>query len=382
MKKVRKNKINILFVLPNFDTGGSEKLVVDIIERLDRTRFNPVMCVFFTGHYEAKMKDLDVPLYVIHKDDCIRSKWSTARFISQIIRRHHIDVVNTHHSSPLIQGVLPFKIFNKVMWAHTEHTRLDLDPNINPKILAMIKVCLRFVDVCVGISDGVCDYFHNELKVPSGKIKKIYNGVDVKRFCFDAAEARRLRKSYRKQLAIADDDVVIGMFANFRQQKNHQCLIKAVHHLRAHETDGFCVVLAGDGPERKNIESEIERLHVDDRIKLIGMRSDIPELMNMIDIYCLPSHFEGLPFSLIEAAIAGKEVVASEVIGNVDVVKAMGRGQLVEPDDPVGLARVLKSLFKAIRLSSTDDDWQPDERLTVDGMMQRYETLFAEGGMQ
>ena len=105
------NKINILFVLPNFDTGGSEKLVVDIVQKLDRSKFNPVVCVFFSGFYADKMKENDIPFYVIHENET-KGKWGVAKFLSNIVKTHKIDIVNTHHTSPLIQGVLPFKIMS------------------------------------------------------------------------------------------------------------------------------------------------------------------------------------------------------------------------------------------------------------------------------
>src|SRR3989338_4196266 len=211
-------KINILFLLPNFDTGGSEKLVFDMFSSLDKSKFSSVLCVFFTGTYEQDFLKLGVPFYVIHKNG-IQPKWSVVKFLNGIIRRHHIDVVNTHHTSPLIQGVLPFKIFNKVWWAHTEHTRLNLDPNATPKIQFLAKICLKFVDKFIGISQDVCDYFKNEMNLPSRKIVKILNGVDIKRFQFDAGKQKILRNQYRKDLGINEGEFVIGMFCYFRKQK-------------------------------------------------------------------------------------------------------------------------------------------------------------------
>ncbi len=368
-------KTNVLFMLPNFDTGGSEKLVVDIVSRLDRSKFSPVVCVFFSGFYENKIRELNIPFYVIHKDK-IRSKLATALFINDIIKKHKVDVVNTHHASPLIQGIIPFKLLNRVKWIHTEHTRLDLDPNITPWILMIEKICLRFVDICLGISDGVCDYFANELKVNKDKIKKIYNGVDVSRFIWDASESNMLKEKYRKDINIDAQKVVIGTFANFREQKNHKCLIEAIHKITETGCNNFHLVLPGSGPEKEKIEQQVCDLKLASKVSFLGPRSDIPELMNMIDIYCLPSFFEGLPFSLIEAAVAGKQVIATDVIGNRDVVKAMGRGQLVPSDDSKMLADVLVAAIHTHGEEKPNTDWRPDKQYTMDGMMESYAALF------
>jgi len=136
------------------------------------------------------------------------------------------------------------------------------------------------------------------------------------------------------------------MFANFRKQKNHALLLGAVKLLKDRGINNIKVVLAGDGPERENIERMIQDLCLVSCVMCLGMRHDIPNLMNSIDIYCLPSHFEGLPFSLIEAFAAGKQVVATDVPGNRDVIAEMGQGVLVEPDNPGKLAEALVDVLK------------------------------------
>ena len=394
-----RRKINILFVLPNFDTGGSEKLVFDIIRHIDKSRFAPVLCVFFSGKYEQQFLKLNVPFYVIHKDG-IRSKRQTAQFLSDIVRRHKIQIVNTHHNSPLIQGLIPFKILNRVRWFHTEHTRVELDPNINVKVKFLCRIAMMFVDKAVGIAQGVCDDYRESLGVPQRKIVKVLNGVDVERF--QRKEYREERIEKRKTLGIDREDVVIGMFANFRKQKNHANLIRAFALLAKKMEEGVKrierpvrLVLAGDGPEFENSKQlcrELGLFFVDCSsggvntsiisapfsIFFLGPRHDIPELMNMIDIYCLPSHFEGLPFSLIEAFAAGKRVVATDVIGNRDVIQEMGYGTLVEPDNVEKLANALVKSVEQRGWSRDNLSSIVDFPFSFSKMMKKYERLFAE----
>ena len=120
-----KEKINVLFVLPNFDTGGSEKLVVDLAGHLNRKQFAPVVCVFFSGVYGQKMKELGIPFYVVHEGGRIKNKLEIVKFLNAIVRKHKINVVNTDHTSALLQGLLSFKLFNRTKLIHTEHSRLN-----------------------------------------------------------------------------------------------------------------------------------------------------------------------------------------------------------------------------------------------------------------
>lgn len=392
-------KINILFVLPNFDTGGSEKLVVDLVMNLDKTKFCPVVCVFFSGVYEKKMNESGIPFYAVHEGGKIKSKVAIVKFLNRIVRKHSIDVVNTHHSSTLLQGLLSFKLFNRIKLIHTEHTRLDYDPHITPSVLKIQKVFMKFVDVALGISQGVCDYMKEEFCVPERKIVKILNGIDIDKF--KRAENGERRTEKRKELGIGQEDVVIGTFANFRKQKNHACLIRAfalikekIENREESIEKPVKVLFAGSGPELENIQKLCKELGIEFfdcfgqeassiiyppfSILFAGSRSDIPELMNAIDIYCLPSHFEGLPFSLIEAFAAGKKVVATDVDGNREVIEEMGEGVLVESDNTEELAEVL--------LKNIEDRAEKVERqkkpfpFSFQIMVKKYEELFLRYG--
>lgn len=376
--------INILFVLPNFDTGGSEKLVVDLVMHLDRSKFNPVVCAFFSGVYKKQMQELGISFHEVHVDGVRKNKFQIVKFLNKIIRDYEIDVVNAHHTSSLLQGLASFKLFNRVKLIHTEHTRLDLDPNITSRAVAIQKVFMKFVDTALGISNGVCEYFEKELGVPKRKIVKILNGVHVEKFRFSKDEGLRMKDEYRRRLGIGEQDIVVGMFANFRAQKNHPLLLKAVKILKD-KGNNIKVVLAGDGPEEPACRELVRELGLQDHILFLGPRHDIPELMNAIDIYCLPSHFEGLPFSLMEAFAAGKKVVATDVIGNKDVVEEMGEGVLVEPDNPEALSSALERQITSSLGASSELGRQGSSALesfpfSFDDMLKNYEQLFLKYG--
>lgn len=377
-----KEKINVLFVLPNFDTGGSEKLVVDLAGHLDRKQFAPVVCVFFSGVYGQKMKELGIPFYVVHEGGKIKNKLEIVKFLNAVVRKHKINVVNTHHPSALLQGLLSFKLFNRTKLIHTEHSRLNNFAHITPVVLAIQRLCLQFVDRVLGISQGVCDYMQDELGVPGKKIIKILNGVDIAKFSFTQEEANRKRAEYRKDLKISNDEIVIGLFANLRKEKNHALLIKAIKILKDRGMDHVKLVFAGDGDQRQNIDRLIDDMGLASCIRLLGMRQDIPELMNMIDIYCLPSIFEGLPFSLIEAMAAGLPCLATNVEGSCEIVRNLQNGMLVESNNPEELANALQklSIDKALRETLGCQASLDVRELSFENMIKKYEELFLTYG--
>jgi len=372
---MNKKKINILFVLPNFDTGGSEKLVIDIIKNIDKNRFNPVLVVFFTGTYEKEFLKLEVPFYVVHRDK-LRSKFSTFWYLKRIVDRHDINIVNTHHTSPLVQGLSPFKIFGKRIMVHTEHSRLEHDPRIYPRAIHMEKFFLKKVDAVIGISPGVCDYFRNELRVPEKKIKMIVNGVDIKRF-----ELKDFNQYlYREKLGFMRDDFLVGMFGNFRPEKNHKILIQAFAIIKNKGKKNIQLLLCGSGPTENEAKELAASLDVGQNVKFMGTRLDIPELMNILDVYCLPSIFEGLPISILEAMASAKPVVATNVSGNNEVVLHRKTGILTAPNSSEELARGIVELMDdvVLRQELGKGGYERVKEFTFNTMIEKYERLFNE----
>ncbi|MEK6758807.1 MAG: glycosyltransferase [Deltaproteobacteria bacterium] len=368
-------RINILFMLPNFDTGGSEKLVIDIIRSLDKARFAPVLVVFFTGSYEKEYLKLGLPFYVVHEGG-IRSWLSTFSFIRSIMKRHSIQVVNTHHTSPLIQGFLPCRVFSGAALVHTEHTKLSLDEQIHAKALFFEKLFLRKADAAVGISKGVCEYFAGELNVPKRKIIFIANGVDMKRFELRSFD----RSAYRRALGINDTEALVGLSANFRPQKNHALLVNAIAILKREGRNSVKLLLCGSGPTLDHTVRLAKDLGVQDAVSFLGVRHDIPELMASLDVYCLPSHFEGLPFSALEAMAAGRPIVATDVPGTNEVVINGKNGLLVPTDDAQALAKALGRVLDDPELGKrlASEGSETVNGYSFDSMIEKYETLFCE----
>lgn len=370
---MRHCRINILFMLPNFDTGGSEKLVMDIIKSIDKDRFSPVLAVFFTGAYESEYLKLGLPFYVIHREG-IRSKFSTFLFLRNIMTAHKIQVVNTHHTSPLIQGFFPCKVFSKAALVHTEHSKLCYDPKIHRKALFLEKMFLKKADAVVGISKGVCDYFRQDLDVPDRKLRLIFNGIELERFKLKDFR----RAEYRRGIGVEDDELAIGLFANFRPEKNHLLLIKAFSLLRK-KGKKLKLILCGGGPVEAQAKETAKALGLEGSVAFLGVRRDIPELMNSVDLYCLPSKYEGMPFSALEAMASRVAVVATDVTGNNEIIENNINGVLAAPESPEALAQGLRLLINdsVLRKKIGDCGHKFVSDFSFSKMMDNYEALFS-----
>lgn len=134
------------------------------------------------------------------------------------------------------------------------------------------------------------------------------NAIDAKAFAYDLI----VSDTYKKEHDL-ENKLVIGHVGRFTSQKNHSYILKIFNQLVQKKEDSVLVFI-GDGPLRTKIEEEAKSLSIDDKIRFLGVRTDIPQLYQMLDVFVFPSFYEGLPVTLIEAQAAGLKVFASDRI--------------------------------------------------------------------
>ncbi len=153
-------------------------------------------------------------------------------------------------------------------------------------------------------------------KVAKEKIRIIPNAIDTERFAFDPY----IRNKIRKDLGIPNK-FVIGNVSNFSYAKNHKFILQIFSKI-IDRIPNAKLMLVGDGPLRDQIEKEVNRLRISDHVLLMGIQKNIHELLQSMDIYIMPSLFEGLPVSAIEAQAAGLRCFfSSNVTTEVDLTK-------------------------------------------------------------
>ncbi|MBI2876317.1 MAG: glycosyltransferase family 4 protein [Candidatus Tectomicrobia bacterium] len=165
-------------------------------------------------------------------------------------------------------------------------------------------------------------------------------GIDLSRFA--RAQATPEQKA---ALGLGGGDPVVGMVSNFKPQKSPLDFVEMAHRVHQEVPEARFFV-AGDGPLRPQAEQLIERYGLQDWVRLLGWRRDIPELLSLMDLFVLTSLWEGLPLVFLEAMAAGKPIVATQVDGATDVIHEGVNGFLCPPRDCAGLARRVIQLLR------------------------------------
>ncbi len=199
-------------------------------------------------------------------------------------------------------------------------------------------LCSRFTDVLITINR---EDYALACKRMCAKKTVYVPGVGV-----DTAKAANVcvdRNEKLAQLEIPEDAVVIFSVGELNHNKNHRVIIQAMAKLDDRKVH---YVIAGRGDGGEVLRECAQKNGVEERLHVLGYRSDVPELMAIADVYAFPSYREGLPVSMMEAMAAGKAVVCSNIRGNTDLMSDGVGGFLLDPDDMDGFARALQTLLQ------------------------------------
>ena len=154
------------------------------------------------------------------------------------------------------------------------------------------------------------------LKLTNKKIKIMNNAIDLLKYVYKP----EIRQEYRKKLGISVDDFVIGNVGRFAYSKNHIFLIQVFNCLCKMNNKKYKLLLVGTGTKIEECIELVNKYNIKENVIFAGFRTDIPELLQVMDVFCMPSLFEGLPLALIEAQISGLPCIVSETVTNEAII--------------------------------------------------------------
>lgn len=205
----------------------------------------------------------------------------------------------------------------------------------------------RLVDMYIAVSHAAARHLVATKGVPKSKIRVIHNGRDLGRFA--PADPDR-RAATRAALGLGDAPAILTL-ARLDDQKGHRHLIDALAIL-APRRPNLITLLAGEGPLEDALRAQCAAIGLGERVRFLGYRRDVPELLEAADLVVLPSLYEGLPLVAIETLAARRPIVATEVDGTPEVVIHERTGLLAPPANPVALAAAIERLLDDPALAS------------------------------
>jgi glycosyltransferase involved in cell wall biosynthesis len=247
---------------------------------------------------------------------------------SRELRARQPDVFHAHLTWPL---ACKFGLVGAILArvpAIVATVQLYLEFPLGASIFVQQRLLVAGVGRYIAVSQEVAQRLIRKLHWPTQKIQVIHNCVSPV-------------SEYKAQSPIERTGrPIVLTVARLDEQKGHRYLLEA-----AAQVPEAQFVLAGDGPLRASLEAQARSLGVEERVKFLGYRTDIADLLAGCDVFVLPSLYEGLPLSILEAMSAGKPVIATHIGGTDEAVIAGETGLLVPPANPTALATAIRSVL-------------------------------------
>ncbi len=360
----------ILFVSTSTTVGGAEKTLFALATLLDHRRFSvsSVVSLKPEGHYARRLRDQGVPVHSLDVQGSARP--ADASRLAAIIDRERPDVVHAvmYQAIQLARmakkrSAVPFKLITspRVNYRSRSWPSLLVDRWLKERddlLIAECEASRRFLLTRLGYAPK--------------KVIVIRNGVDLAGWSVSKID----RQKKRMELRLNSGDLLVGAVGRLDRQKGFGTLIEAMARLK--DAAVKCAIV-GDGPERGRLEALIRKHELEKSVWLLGERGEIPSWLSAFDLYCLPSLWEGLPNSLLEAMALGLPVVASRVDGVPEAVTDGKDGLLVPPSRPAALAQALRALAAdASRRAALGAAAKAavSERFTLRRMIAEYEDAY------
>lgn len=357
--------MKILQVITSLQTGGAEKLIVDIVPRLRQNGLEVDVCLFngLDTPFKQQLQMCGCRIYDLSYDERYYSPIKIFK-LWRIMR--HYDIVHTHNTAPQLFAAIG-AVLCSVMLVTTEHNTSNRRRVWKWYPVSIDRWMYNQYSKIICISNQAEINLRESIGKCKAEITTIYNGVDVEKY--HSAEPKIVLRNGSKRF-------VVVMVAGFRYQKDQDTLIKAISHL---ENEKYELWLVGDGERRRNLESLVKEKRLEEKVRFLGLRSDIPEILHTADVIVMSSHFEGLSLSNIEGMSVGKPFVASDVDGLREITE--GYGILFPHGDDYALANVIKHLaedsvyYYQIAGRCLERARQFDIKNMVDGYFRQYQTL-------
>jgi len=353
-------KANILQVVYGFGIGGGELKLLELLSNLNRDKYNiTLVSVGLAGPLEDKFRALGLPVYILPK--AWRFDVRLPFKLAKIMKETETDLMMSTLFFADIIGAAATCLYKPKAFVSWEVItgRLKIHQKWMYKILAN-----RF-DMVAAVSNSIHPFINKDRGQDANKIKTIYYGVDLKKYC------PAPRKTTGK-------GIIFASVARLVLQKGHTYLLDAIPRILDKYPDARWK-FAGSGDKEAELKQKVSALGIDHAVEFLGDQEDIPNFLNSIDVFILPSLWEGFPNVLLEAMACAKPVIATSVEGTVELVVDSETGLLVPMQNPQALEDAMLTMLENPELIDKygqNGRHRVDEKFSLEKQIQEFETMY------
>ncbi|MDX2502912.1 MAG: glycosyltransferase [Gammaproteobacteria bacterium] len=369
MNEMDRKRPKVIHAIETGEPGGAEAILVQLAESL-RDKYEPIGLVMEEGWTSKELRDKGIFVECMPLVKSFDVSWVTnaARFIKE----NDVALIHSHEFSCNAYLTMAAKVAG-VPIICTAHGK-NYYPEKFYRRFAYRRVAAT-ADSFIAVSSDLKDFIVDSIGIKPKQIEVILNGIEIQRF----EQKQYDRNRIRAELSLSDDNFVIIVVAALFEMKGHKDLLQAIA-LLGDEANTIKLLFVGDGYYKPDLVKLTEQLTLEDKVRFLGFRSDVAQLLSASDLFILPSYSEGLPVSVLEAMAAKTLVLATHVGGLGELIHDGKNGYLVEP-------KAAEQLADKIRLCYLENEAAAEtmreaaytlvcERFSSATMLQQYVALY------
>jgi len=367
------SSLRVLHVISYMGRGGAETGILKLIAGLGE-RFEQRICT--TRGFDADFVRSSFSREKMYVAGSAELKLQFPLFrLARIMREYRPHIVHTRNWGAL-EAVAAAKLAGVPVVVHSEHGyEIDMFAGLPMRRRLFRRAAYAMTDAIFAVTRELRDFHARQAWIRPERMGVMYNGVDTQRF----APCQETRTAMREELGLPEESFVVGMVGRLVSIKDHQTLLKAASLLFGSGID-VRVLLVGSGPEREKLQGFAADV-LDGRVYFAGDSSRVPEMLNAMDVFVLPSLNEGMSNTLLEAMACGLAVLATNVGGNPEIIEDNINGGLFAPGDIEWLASKLKLLARdpaLIHQLGTAARNRAIESFSLSRMLETYRSFYLD----
>lgn len=360
--------MNILILITHGNIGGATNFVYFLAKGLKEKNIE-VKVGFGEGDYlKEKLEKEKIPF--------INFKWLKRTYnplsnfffvfeLKKFLDKEKFDIVHFNSTNTLFGAISAKLSKTKPKTIFTFHGLSILDPNykkysfLKPIFFLIFKILLKFIDQSVFVCQENLNWAQKNKLVSNGTF--IYNGIPE----IDFLDRKEARKFFSRKINLnLEDKFLIGSIGRLDYAKNYEFLIKIFPKILKWDQKSILIII-GDGPERKKLENLIRKFSLENKVFLLGEIQNASQYLKAFDLFILPSRYEGLSITLIEALFAEIPILASNVGGNKEII---GKENVFTLNSEEEILNKIKNLPKI--------DSERKNKFTLSQMIKSYLALY------
>lgn len=365
-------KINIAHITLSMGMGGLENLIVNLVQQADKEMYSiTVVCLDKGGDLLNHIHGFGHDSIVIGR----RPGFDLGLIFKliKLFKKKHIHIVHAHNQAALFYSGIAAKLARVPLIMITEHSRHNMDLFFRRKIEKRILYSLA--DHWVVVSNELRHMAIHADGLPPKKITVINNGIDLERF--QSSKNRDDKIAIKRMLNLPDLSFIIIMVARLDPIKNHALMLKSFALIK-NKIPHAKLLLVGDGECRNDLETLAQQLSIENDIRFIGNRNDIPDLLSISNLFVLCSKSEGLPISLLEACAADVPVLITKPANRAGFIKNGINGFTIECDEFSIASEInyIYSIYYKVKLITKENKSILENNFSIKSIANKYDLIY------